>query len=548
MLLRPIFSALTAAAVVLHIAGAAAAAAASAAAAPNLVFILTDDMGSGYPGYNNPDVKTPAIDGLAAEGVRINTWYTYQFCAPSRGAALTGRWPFRLSSTRINYLPSYVQDGTDLGYSMLPKRLAQSDAHYVSYHIGKWHQGLYAPQFTPLYRGFNESNGFLCGGEDHFDQTADLNVGNCGQPSNVTAIRDIWVGNATDPAEVDRYTGTRFNDAAVTAISTHKAKYGADTPLFMYLALHNTHGPTEALPEFEALYPNVSYPLQKTFYGMVSTVDSTVANVTAALKASGMWDNTVLLWATDNGSPIQVAGSNYPYRGGKGTNWEGGVRCPALVSGGVVPQSRWGAKATGGHMHIVDVYATFLALAGVADPSDPGGPAPVDSVNVWPWLMGEQASSPRQLVVLDHNMYDVPNQGVTGALVNGSYKLLVGAGAGESMASWYGRFSPNATNPVANLSYYACPGRPTTKGALPGCLFDLDADATEHHDIAAEQPEVFASLLALFHSFNSSYHPPVPNPPSDEAGLCAAAIASGGIVTPWKSQPLPEHTLGRVGV
>jgi arylsulfatase B len=303
--------------------------------------------------------------------------------------------------------------------------------------------------------------------------------------------------------------------------------------------------PIESLPQYEALYPNITFPLEKTFYGMVSTVDSTVANVTAALKAAGMWDNSVVFWSTDNGSPIQVAGSNGQFRGGKGTNWEGGVRCPAVVSGGLVPQSRWGARATGGHMHIVDVYATFLALAGIDDPSDPGGPAPVDSVNVWPWLMGEQETSPRQLVVLDHNMYDVAANGVTGAMVNGSYKLLVGKGPGEPMASWYGSFSPNASHPNPDLNYFACPGRPNKTDALPGCLFDLDNDATEHHDIAAEQPELFAQMLALFHSFNASYHPPVPNPPSDEAGLCAAAIAAGGIVTPWKSEPLPEHVRGR---
>ena len=84
---------------------------------------------------------------------------------------------------------------------------------------------------------------------------------------------------------------------------------------------------------------NFALPLQNTFDAMVSVVDSTVGNVTAALKESGLWGNTVFVWTTDNGSPVQVAGSNAPLRGGKGSDWEGGVRTPAFVTGGA--RSPW---------------------------------------------------------------------------------------------------------------------------------------------------------------------------------------------------------------
>jgi arylsulfatase B len=125
------------------------------AALPNLIFVLTDDMGWNTPGYINPLVKTPHIDALAAEGVR-SSMYSYKFCSPSRGSFLTGRFPWRLSSTICdgavcNYLPSHIPMGIHTGYSMLPKRLAE--ANYISHHVGKWHEGLYAPAFTPLYRG-----------------------------------------------------------------------------------------------------------------------------------------------------------------------------------------------------------------------------------------------------------------------------------------------------------------------------------------------------------------------------------------------------------
>ena len=98
----------------------------------------------------------------------------------------------------------------------------------------------------------------------------------------------------------------------------------------------------EAPDEFNAMY-SFPLPLQNTFDAMVSVVDSTVANVTVALKASGMWDTTLLIWTTDNGSPCEVGGSNAPLRGNKAAAWEGGTRVPAFIAGGAVPQHMAGA-------------------------------------------------------------------------------------------------------------------------------------------------------------------------------------------------------------
>ena len=132
---------------------------------PNLVFILTDDNGWAGVGYNNPYVHTPTLDALAADGLKLTSHYVYQFCAPSRGSFLTGRLPFRLSAVKKNFIPWHMPDGTHLGYTMLPRKLKA--ANYTSVHIGKWHQGLYTPEFTPVGRGFDHSFGFLEGGEDH---------------------------------------------------------------------------------------------------------------------------------------------------------------------------------------------------------------------------------------------------------------------------------------------------------------------------------------------------------------------------------------------
>lgn len=122
-----------------------------------------------------------------------------------------------------------------------------------------------------------------------------------------------------------KYTAFDFNDAAVGMIRDH-AQHRAGRPLFMYLALHNTHGPIEAPPEYESLY-HFKLKKRNVFNGMVSVVDSTVANVTAALKDTGMWENTLFIWTTDNGSPVQVAGSNDPFRGRSKTDFSQ-AHCP----------------------------------------------------------------------------------------------------------------------------------------------------------------------------------------------------------------------------
>lgn len=109
------------------------------AVAPNLVIILTDDMGYYGPGYINSEVHTPAIDALAREGVSAHL-YSYKFCSPTRAAFLTGRYPWRASSTLCgdavcNYLPAHIPMGIHTGYSMLPARLKETG--HVSYHVGK---------------------------------------------------------------------------------------------------------------------------------------------------------------------------------------------------------------------------------------------------------------------------------------------------------------------------------------------------------------------------------------------------------------------------
>ena len=639
----------------------AAGAAHAQAVKPHIVFVLVDDNGWAGVGYNNPHISTPHLDALAAQGLKLTSQYVYKFCAPTRGSFLTGRYPYKLAATRANFIPWTLPDGTHLGYSMLPKKL--KPAGYRSVHVGKWHQGLYTPAYTPVGRGFDASFGFLEGGEDHNTSRTfgdwcrknevDLSVGTRGAGGapfpytwpacTWTTLRSVALHNFYDPNSTDiarynpfpaplateaacrdlcqnridcagyswraaeptpgnpnyhkcflvsrdgghhpasqafvsalcvrdgaamrngttiaargsngTYTGELFAEQAVRTVSEHGDGGAHDgVPLFLYYAMHNTHAPLEApwsyVEPYARLYP--ADTRRSTFSGMVTYVDQAVANLTAALKDAGMWSNTLLIWTTDNGSPVSVGGSNHPLRGGKGSNWEGGTRVPAFVAGGFLPASQVG-KTSDGMIHIADWHATICDLAGV-DPSvgEPGAVSPLDGLSAWPWVSGAQAYSNRVEVVYDHRMFKNASDPssvclrvttdagevrcANGALRVNQWKLVVGP---EMQNGWFGWFSPNATTPINKTS------PAMTDSACPPsnpCLFDLSASITEHQDVAGDvrYKAVLALMLKRFRALANEYHPPLDNPPVDLDGYCAAVALNGGFVGPWMNVTLDQ--------
>ena len=487
--------------------------AAARAALPHLVVIVADDLGWHCGPNKEPDLLTPALDDLAANGVTLSSYYSYKYCSPARASLLTGRFPYKTESTRNNLIPFSQEDGVNLNFTFLPARLAATSPPYERVGVGKWHQGFWKSSFAPTARGFSAFNGFLAGGQDHFTQAS---FAECG-----CAARDVWVNGQpdADPAIKGQYNAFRFTAAATGAILAHNA---SAAPLFLYVALQNTHAPIEADTSFSALYPREAYATRRAFSGMVSAVDSSVANITAALKAAGMWDDTLLLWVSDNGSPVEAGGSNWPLRGSKGTNWEGGVRVPAVVGGGLLPRAMAGANLTG-LAHVADVYATLLGLAGL--PAADGAWAPVDGVDQWPYWSGANATPPRTHIVHEHSMF-APGP-ATGALRLGDWKVIVGT---ESAALWYGGDSSGHFTPPErgkqNTSATAC-------SLDAPCLFNIALDPEERSDVAAANPARLAQLLAAFRALDAEHHPPAAPPPRNASACCAASRAAGDVLAPW---------------
>ena len=212
--------------------------------------------------------------------------------------------------------------------------------------------------------------------------------------------------------------------------------------------------------------------------------------------------------------------TNWPMRGGKTSNWQGGVRANALVSGGLIPQARRGQKEQG-FVAVEDWYATFCALANV-DPFDAraaaAGLPPVDSVNLWPLLSGENSTSPHGEIVLgmptiaSGNSYGDASIGVQGVIASDGYKLLIGK---VHQNVWTSPHYPNASTSWGNAQFIDCSS---------GCLYNIFEDESEHHELSALMPAKVAELRARIAFHNATMFRP--DRGTDDGAGCAAALGN----------------------
>lgn len=344
---------------------------------PNIIIILADDLGWGDVGYHGSDIQTPNIDDLAKEGIILNRFYTAAVCSPDRAGLLTGRYPDRFGLRTV--IPPWSEFGVDTTEVFLPQALA--NAGYKNRAIvGKWHLGHAYLRYQPLNRGFTHFYGLLNGNIDYFTHQRE------GQLDWHNDDRSCYDSG---------YSTDLLADEAIRDIKS----YDKDkSPFFLYLAFNAPHSPLQAEKKYllEYGYDSASPPFatngnfdvkgrgntkRQTYAAMVTNMDENIGRVLKTLKDLHIENNTLILFMSDNGASLQEGASSGNLRGGKGTEWEGGVRAPAIV--------RWPAKFNGGTvsnqlMGYVDVMPTLLAVAGIQ--SKPK--KPFDGINMLPVLSG----------------------------------------------------------------------------------------------------------------------------------------------------------------
>ncbi len=303
---------------------------------PNVLIILTDDMGYGdISCYNSDAVDTPHIDRLAKEGVLCTDFYVpTPYCAPSRATLLTGRFPLRHGIIRNPTPDKGVDDvGIDADEILLGEVFQKEG--YRTKCIGKWHLG-HKEEFFPVKHGFDEYYGILYSND----------------------MRPVQMIENMDTVEypIDQaFLTKKYTEEAIRYIEE-----SAGTPFFLHLCHAMPHKPLAAAPDFYT--PETRDDL---YDDVIRELDWSTGEIIKVLDQQGILDHTIIIFMSDNGA--SYGGSNIPLKGRKHNNWEGGVRVPFMIrypeqlpSGKVVKTPCWSP----------DVFPTLLSMTGIAMPED----------------------------------------------------------------------------------------------------------------------------------------------------------------------------------
>jgi len=370
------------------------------AAPPHIVYILADDLGWKDVGFHGGSARTPHLDRLASDGMRLERFYTLPYSSATRAALVTGRYPMRYGMQTLSILP-WSQYGLPTEETLLAQILQK--AGYRTAMLGKWQLGHHRKELWPTRRGFDYFYGSFNGGIDHFRKT--------------TASGEVdWHRNDRNIKE-EGYSATLLGRDAARLIASHDPA----RPLFLHLSFHVPQAPWQAPREYLDLYGDVSDADRRAYLAMVTALDDAVGVVVAALEKKGMSGDTLIVFHSDNGGALptrfptgdgdvtrQVA-DNGPYADGKGGLHEGSVRVVALASWpGKIP-----AGVTTERIHVTDMFPTLAGIAG----AKPDLKRPLDGIDQWETIAAGKLS-PRKEVLL--NMEDS-----RGALLKDNWKLIV---------------------------------------------------------------------------------------------------------------------------
>jgi arylsulfatase A-like enzyme len=406
---------------------------------PNIVLILSDDMGYGQPGFNggNPEL-TPNMDALAAESLKLTQFYTHSVCAPTRAALLTGRYAFRTwSDWRSEDFgkPTYLKRlGLTLATNAEGEKTrrihaldteertvaeALTEAGYFTSLIGKWHCGEWLKEHLPMQQGFQHQYGHYAWGIDYYSKMI---------PHNAPVPFHVYDWHRNEqPIREQGYS----TDLIAAECERVIARQSQDRPFFIYVPFNAVHGPIDNVPRHTDKY--------STREAALKCYDEAVGRILAAIKQQGFAEDTLVICTNDNGGLTEE--SNRPFRGTKNTTYEGGVRVPCLM--------RWPGHTTPGSsndamMHVTDFFATLVTLAGGSLQQ----PRKLDSIDMSGVLFGDE--QPKR----DEIIFEVTGSVRSPTIRSGDFKLM---------------------------------------GPL---LYNIAKDPYEQTDIAATHPEIVKNLAA----------------------------------------------------
>lgn len=440
---------------------------------PNIIIILADDLGWKDVGFNGGVIATPNIDRIAHEGVRLNRFYVAPVCTPTRAGLMTGRYPIRYGLMR-GVVMGYHDFGLDPDETIIPQVLAEAGYEHRGI-FGKWHLGHSKPGYHPMQRGYTKFAGHLNAAIDYFSHK--------------------WLGEVDwfhdyEHSSEEGYATDLITKHAVQFVNDHAKD---DAPFFMYVPYNAPHAPFQAKDDDLPLYQhlegiptesvvgeNVSPDRYNWLAGhatgrtkledsearlkdrritgaMIHSLDQGVGQILDALDASNISDNTLVWFISDNGGDPAI-GDNRPFRGAKGSVFEGGIRVAAAA--------RWPAggidegREVDAALNFLDVMPTLMEVSGVSENFD----LELDGKNVMPALRGNPHANDREYFSFCGQLSD-EREHVTA--MEGDWKLII--------------IGPPLT-------------MPESLGTSERLLFNLAADPSEQHDLATDYPKITSEL------------------------------------------------------
>ena len=473
---------------------------------PHIIFFLVDDQGINDMGENSTDLKwaTPRLTDLEQQSVRFDRYYTMSLCTPSRAALLTGLHPIT-TGMQMGMITGNEPWGLPLEYPLMPQLTS-----HRSYMYGKWHIGHFASDYVPRNRGFDIFVGSYAGFIDHNSHTAEVTF--C-DDDGAGCWYDLHDGE--DPVAGNFYALDYLRDRAVKDLLNHDPKEAA----LVYFAPPTVHAPIQAPPTLEHKLKHlneITNPRRRSFAAMTLATDYAAGALVDAAKNASLWDDTIFVFASDNGAMPWQAGSNFPLRGMKGFLFEGGVKVHAFIH---APQY----LRPGTYPHLFSVQDWIPTLLGVSVSN-----SIVDGVNHWSALRAGTEPPPRTSLLLNAVEYACDDSSTasecreatnyaTGGLIDGRYKLL-------RNVAWLPVW-PVLSDEV-DLNW-------NLDGPLSDYLFDILDDPSETTDLKDVLPDIFNDLLAKFHRFLALARPSLYCPFSDD-DAAIAVFNETNFIGPWR--------------
>lgn len=452
---------------------------------PHIALVFVDDWGWNDVGYQSTDLSgcTPHMDELAANGITLTNYYTQPLCSPARGALLTGKYPIHIGMQHF-VIESTSPWGLSLTEKLWPEYM--KELGYRTYMVGKWHLGHFNEAYLPNERGFDRFYGFYGNCISYFSHISDL--GECHNPDCFYDLRE----NAEPVRKKDGiHTTYVLNSAASQIIKQHDSS----ERMFLYYPVANVHSPI-AVPDgmtdaTEGLLGKcvgkITNPARKIYAALTYLLDEAVQNMTQTMKDAGLYENSVIIVASDNGAdPLQQnksaggSGSNYPLRGMKGYMFDGGVRVPAFVHSPLLPSSVKGTNYKG-LFHVSDWLPTVIG--GIMDRADILPRKDFDGIDQWDTITQRQGQT-RDSVLINIDEYN--GQGCkqswsTAAFRLGDMKLITNE---ADLPIW----------PVVSTKSVPFEMTIDWGGTMNWYLFNITADPGESVNLMNAHPEIVEEL------------------------------------------------------